>query len=220
MIVVPYRETDDQRAIALRFVLQHLYAWPELVIAHDGEGDWCKARAVRRVLDRYPGASIVIVHDADVVVHNDALRAAVQAVGDGAPWAVPHGLVHRLDRLTTIEFIEEREMPEHSRLVRPPYQGVAGGGITVLSRKVYDDCPLDPRFLTWGSEDEAWGWALSTLHGPPWRGDAPLVHLYHPHAAPGARRSIRIESEKLWRAYRAYRGDVNLMRQLVERIPA
>jgi len=218
VIVIPYRETDDHRAIALGFVLQHLALWPAVTVSADTEGDWCKARAVRRALVADDDSPLVI-HDADVVVPTSALVAAVRAVDDGAPWAVPHTLVHRLDRLTTIEFIESREMPEHTRLVRPPYVGVAGGGITVIDRKVYDDCPLDPRFVTWGSEDEAWGWALSTLHGPPWRGDAPLVHLFHPHAAPGARRSIRIDSEKLWRAYRAYRGDVNLMRQLVDRIP-
>jgi hypothetical protein len=218
MIVVPYRETDDHRAIALGVVLHHLELWPMVYVSRDEDGDWCKARAVRAALDAHPEAEVVVIHDADVLVQTAHLASAMRAVYDGALWAVPHRLVHRLDRLTTIEFIEAGMLPEHTRLVRPPYVGVAGGGITVVRRDAYDGCPLDPRFVTWGSEDEAWGWALSTFYGPPWRGDADLVHLYHPHAAPGARRSIRMESEKLWRAYRAYRGEPRFMRELIDSI--
>ena len=85
----------------------------------------------------------------------------------------------------------------------------------LLSAAAWETCPLDGRFCGWGSEDEAWGWALETLLGPPWRSPALLWHLWHPHAQPGARRAVNPESERLWRAYRRARGNPRLMRGVI-----
>jgi hypothetical protein len=68
-------------------------------------------------------------------------------------------------------------------LARAPYVGVEGGGMLVLPRDTYDRVPLDPRFENWGAEDQAWAAALRTLAGRPYRGSAPLHHLWHPLAS-------------------------------------
>ena len=40
-------------------------------------------------------------------------------------------------------------------------------------------CPSILASSGWGQEDQAFGEALWTLHGGPWIGEAPLLHLWH-----------------------------------------
>lgn len=227
VVVVPLSIVDDARGRAWAFVRSRLVddGWPIVTGVQRSAGGWCKADAVSDALrsaDVHAHADdVLVVHDADVVVDLAALREAVELVESGAvEWAVPHTLVYRLSEQTTLDYLAGVTISIDSRstttLTRWPYVGVAGGGIVCVRRSTYADCPLDRRFVGWGGEDQAWGWALSTLHGEPRRVDAPLVHLWHPHAAPGAQRPPRVESERLVRAYRAYRRWPEQMRVLVD----
>lgn len=220
VVLVPYRDDGPERRAAWHYVARWLmehHGWPLAVGAPLGE--WVKAEAVWNALATtafYPGSHTLIVHDADVFVAPEALRAAVEAVEAGAAWAIPHGTVYRLDEQTTSALLETGELPDAPLYVRWPYLGMAGGGIVVLTRDTYLETPLDRRFVGWGGEDQAWGWALETFYGPAWRGDAALYHLWHPHAAPGHQKSPRVESERLRRVYRAHRGHPDLLRPIVE----
>lgn len=206
-----------ERGAAWFYVRARLRAQSGPVVSHATVGDWCKARSVGLALDDSPDVDVLVVHDADVLVAPAALRRALDAIDRGAAWAVPHDQVRRLTRASTEDLMERGPYQAGGhRLDRPAYRGVAGGGIVVIRRDVYDQCPLDPRFCGWGSEDEAWGWALETLHGQPWRGNAPLTHLWH-GPQPVARRSTRGDSIRLWRAYRSAQqaGDMTAMAVLV-----
>lgn len=218
-VLVPLSEQlDAWRQQAWWLVRRRLGAigWPVLVGLADADA-WSKGLAVAHAREQAGGADVVIVHDSDVVVNVEALRAAVRAVAGGdAEWAVPHETVYRLDKATTSLFTARGELPHVRRLARPAYRGVRGGGCTVMPTEVYDETPLDPRFVGWGGEDEAWGWALHGLHGAPWRGDAPLFHLWHPHAAPGAQRPPAVESAELRRQYRNARHVPRLLRAVVQ----
>jgi hypothetical protein len=135
----------------------------------------------------------------------------VEQVARGrAPWAVPHSSVYRLNPATTERVLAGAPFPDlsgpHSLLrgsVSEFHKGVAGGGLVVLPRALWDSCPLDARFTGWGQEDLAWGWALTRLHGAPWRGNAPLIHLWHPPQARNSRMAGSEESMWLWHRYRA-----------------
>jgi hypothetical protein len=166
----------------------------------DAGGPWCKANAVSSgvtvargldavgddVLVDVSGDDVLVVHDADC--WSDGLAEAIDAVATGrAQWAIPHSDVHRLTPEATAEVLAGKDpdvgmplVPHHEGGHCRPYRGVPGGGIVVLARDAYEHVPLDPRFLGWGGEDEAWGLALNALLGEPWRGDAPLWHLWHP----------------------------------------
>lgn len=212
---------DPYRQRAYHFVQRHLQPLTsggdcEIVVGVN-DGEWCKAQAVADALTR-TDADMIVVHDADVVVQLHAIERAVVAVAEEiAEWSIPHQLVHRLDVESTGTVLKTGLVPTQTRqLVRWPYNGMVGGGIVALRRETYEDCPLDARFLGWGSEDQSWGFALTTLHGQPWRGDADLFHLFHPHPEPTAQRSPRYESERLRRAYRQYRGWPEPMRVLVD----
>lgn len=202
-VLVPYRDTPGRMPL-LWWTLQRLYgtrrSWSgfldaDVILCTDtttGEGPWCKAAAVEDgMLSSRFDADIVVVHDADC--WSDGLADAVSNVAESLTrrnipqWAIPHGDVHRLTPAATAEVLAGRDphpgmplVPHHDGGHTRPYGGMAGGGIVVLTRDAYEQVPLDPRFLGWGGEDESWGLALTTLLGPPWRGDAPLYHLWHP----------------------------------------
>lgn len=209
-VIIPFGGDDPHRARALDWVL-HAYAtrypgWPVAIGRHD-EQPWCKATAVAEALGQVD-AHLLVVADADVWC-DDLATAAAQC----ATWAVPHRTLHRLDAAAT-DLLINTGTPGPGRAQRP-YTGHPGGGITVVRRDIYDDCPLDPRFRGWGQEDDSWAHALRTLHGPPWRGAADLVHLWHP---PQQRRTRTIgnnEGRRLLYRYRAASRNPEQMRRLI-----
>jgi hypothetical protein len=138
------------------------------------------------------------VCDADVWC--DGLDEAFAAVRDGAAWAVPHGKVHRLTPQATEAVYESGLLA--GELEQRPYLGHAGGGIVVLSRELWEQVPIDPRFVGWGREDDAWAKALTTLAGKPWRADHPLWHLWHPPQDRPSRTRGSRPTERLWQQYR------------------
>jgi hypothetical protein len=179
-----------------------------------------KAEAVR---DAIAGsdADILVIHDADVFC--DGTVEAIDRVRSGAPWAIPHKLVWRLSPQATTDVLSGVEPHEGLQLdpdeptarKRKGYAGRPGGGIVVIRRDIYEDCPLDPRFAGWGHEDEAWALALTRLHGKPVRLGAHLWHLWHPPQPRISRGFGSAESELLYRRYHKARTP-ELMRRLVD----
>lgn len=169
-IVIPFSSNDPDRLAALKWLTVNLRhptrvgACPE---------PWVKAAAVA---DAAAGstADIIVIHDADVWCDN--LDAAINAVADGAPWAMPHHRVHRLTPAATSAWYQGYHVND---VTERPYPGTFGGGIVALSRSTYHDIPLDGCFQGWGQEDHSWGRALDLLAGPCHRGEAPLFHLWH-----------------------------------------
>jgi hypothetical protein len=192
-VVVPFHNPGGcpWRAAALGHVLTHYSThhpgW-EVVLGAPPGPVWSKGAAVAAAAAGTT-ADLLVVADGDVWVSPAALVEATAGAAGGG-WAVPHSYVHRLDRDATTRVYTTPggsgdRPPAGARLARAPYRGVPGGGITVITRGLYRHCPLDPRFLGWGGEDVAWGWALNRVAGPPWRGPAPLWHLWHPTSRVG-----------------------------------
>lgn len=188
-----------------------------IITSDAGPGEWSKGAAVADAVDRST-ASMLVIHDADSYVEPDNLVDAVDLVAQGAyPWYVPHGSVYRLNEAETARVLAGN-IARRGYTIRTPYPAVPGGGITVVSRAAYDIVNgIDPRFLGWGGEDVAFGWALDTLVGPHGTGSAPLVHLWHPHPAPDLRGPPT--SEDLVAEYRDARGMRRRMADLCARRP-
>lgn len=214
-VVVPFRSGCPYRKAAWEWVRsRYVESHPgwQLIEAQAPSGEWCKATAINPAVESCD-AEIIVQGDADV--WTDGLRAAVDAVAAGAPWAIPHLKVHRLSEEGTATVL----MAESWRgqpLAQRPYRGVAGGGFVVASRPVLEAVPLDPRYRSWGQEDESHAMALSTLVGPPWRGDADLVHLFHPPQERMTRRRGSRESWDLRKRYFRARNDPAAMAALIE----
>lgn len=157
-------------------------------------GAWCKAEAVAAALRLAGPDDILVIADADVLC--DGVGDAVHAVTSQlAGWAMPHTRVNRLSAdasqavyagaaLPTQPPMRHRQPHQRPRGrsadVIDSYTGMIGGGLVVLPRALYERVPLDPRFVGYGLEDQAWGRALRVLAGPMWRGPGPLWHLWHP----------------------------------------
>jgi hypothetical protein len=189
--------------------------------SHGVTKQWCKAQAVNAAM-RNVTTEIVAVMDADVMMSAGALELAVEALDD-RQWAIPHWMVYRLDRTSTNALMTidptQATHPAHGlahTFEEYPYPGHPGGGSVVLRRTDYHRVPLDTRFVGWGHEDDAWALALGVLLGPPWRGKAPMYHLYHPPQKRPARAYGSQQSQDIYAEYRARRRDPMLLRQWVE----
>jgi hypothetical protein len=226
LVVIPWRATDPHREAALRWVKEKWAALglPVRVSGHE-RGPWCKAEAVAAGLTD-SAAQVVVVADADC--WSAGIPAAVDLVRSGAPWAMPHRLVHRLSPEATAQVLAGEEPHEGMAVdpvIRKPYGGTPTGGIVVVHRDVWDDCPLDPRFRGWGHEDDSWGRALDAFYGRPARPPQPTPRLYHLWHPPQPRQTWGLGSQESWdlnlryvRAWKAarQRGDTAPMRALIE----
>lgn len=210
-VVVPFGGGCPHRRAALDWLLPRLPEWDTVV--GTCEGPWSKAVAVADAADRTAAAEVLVVHDADVWVPADALRAAVDALDAGHRWAIPHRKVHRLTEAATAVVLAGGEPAGPTEQL--PYLGHPGGGIVVLPADLYDDVPLDPRFVGWGQEDDAWAAALTSVAGPCWRGAADLVHLWHPAPVRRSRTVGTAEGAALCRRYVAARRRPSAMRALL-----
>jgi hypothetical protein len=175
-VVVPCRLGDAHREAAWSWVRSRYEAhhpdWQ--IVTGDCDGPWIKADAVADALTR-TDADTLLIADADVWC--DGLTKAVDALDD-FPWAIPHHAVYRLTEAATAVVLAGG--PLGGETTQHPYKGYAGGGYLALRRDLYERVPLDPRFVGWGQEDQAWHLALRRIsgHGP--RGKADLFHLFHP----------------------------------------
>ncbi len=178
------------------------------------DGPWNKAMAIGPAL-RASTADIVIQADADCFT--DGLPDAVRKVEDGKGWAAPHTKLFRLNAEASAAVIAGEDWELHKRRVtEPPYCGKFGGGILIARREALLEVGIDPRFEGWGNEDEAHAFALGCLFGRPWRGKAPLIHLWHP---PQERKDRRKGSDASWDLRGRYlraRHDTEAMRALLE----
>lgn len=181
-----------------------------VTIAEAPAGQWRKGCAVNRAA-RESTADTIVMCDADV--WTTGLGRAVEHVQDGAPWAIPHHLVHRLTEACTRRLIagEDPEL-EHDE---PPYRGVQGGGIVVLPRLTLLEVPVDERFAGWGQEDMSHAIALHVLAGPAVRGTADLLHLWHPPQPRMSRKTGNHDGQLLHRRYLRARRDRDEMRALI-----
>jgi len=213
-VLIPFTSAEPGRLRARDHVTGWYRARGWDVVEGACPAPWRKAVAVADAADRSSG-DIIVVADADCICAG--IAQAVAAVQTGAPWAIPHLMVHRLDQAATQAVYSGATADSTSGRDEAPYQGFPGGGIVVLPRATYDDVPLDPRFEGWGQEDEAWAMALTSLAGPPARGAADLYHLHHPPPPRMARHIGSDASHQLLNRYvRATRGGRPTMRALLD----
>ena len=174
-VIVPYRAGCPHREAAWGWV-QDRYAttcpdW-DIVVGDSPTGPWCKALAVLDALRRTTADRLVI---ADADVWCEQVR---QATETPHPVVIPHRLVLRLDQSSTDRLLAGEQ--GEPTLDRYPYTGRAGGGVTILTRDVWNQVPMDPRFIGWGQEDDAWWLAMIAVLPRPVRFKHDLIHLWHP----------------------------------------
>lgn len=240
-VVIPHRPDGGPRDRSLAFTREHYAAqhpeWGVAVGTDNPAGRWSKGDAIRDALTR-SSAAVIVIADGDCMVDAMALRGAVRLVETGAaPWAIPHRMVHRLSEPASLAWMARARAASH-RLdvgdtfaasdiesedrIRKPYVGFAGGGFIVVRRDRWDAMGGIPReFSAWGCEDEAVALILDTLLGPAVRGEADLVHLWHPPGERTKAPTYYANRQRLAK-YRAAIGSADRMWELVDprRTPA
>lgn len=209
-VIVPLAGDCPHRARAWQWVRAQ-YNGLEVCEGYGDPEAWCKADAVADGLSRSSG-DLLVISDSDV--WSEHLRSAIDAVESGEyQWAAPHRRVRRLTQTGTDQFLNgERD----TALTSEDHHAVLGGGIVVLSRELYERCPLDPRFIGWGGEDQAWGAALRTLAGVPFVTRYPLWHLWHPPQQRMTRKVGNVANDELRGRYIGAKLQLRLMRELIE----
>jgi len=187
----------------------------EIVECPDTATEWSKGRAVNPGVAMSSGNRLIIA-DADLYIDLDVLGCALDLLGNGAAWVVPHKTVYRLAPRATRALRAMPEPPLPSPTISRHHLGPVGGGFVVCTRSAFDEVHgIDPRFTGWGGEDISFGWALDTLVGKHTRLDAPTWHMHHP---PMQRFAGRASPENEWLAgrYADARGEPVAMRAICE----
>lgn len=221
-LIIPWRE-DPTRTPLLEYLAKHWWAQgytATLGITAPGE-PWVKANAVKAALEAIkPGDDDVLaIVDADVWTQK--LGEAIDAVRRGMKWARPHDRVIRLNQWATDSILSgENQVTGFGPTGHdePMYNAMRGGGITVLRAGDYQKVPLDPRFVGWGHEDEAWGIALTSMYGEPFEVHEVLWHLWHPPQDRQDRYTGSDASVLVARRYAMARGDAEMMRMVINPI--
>lgn len=213
-IIIPWRAGCPHRERNLAWLLDRYTAdgWPVVVAELAPDEPWIKACAVNPALRRVPDGPVAVV-DADVT--GGDLVGGLRAWRDGAPWAIPHTMVHRLTGRATADVIGGVD-PVGLPVLEAPYPGTVGGGAVLAGRQLLLDVPLDPRYQGWGQEDASWGVALTTIAGEPWRSPEPLWHLWHPPQPRLTRKIGSHDGKALWRRYQAAARDPAAMSVILE----
>lgn len=220
-IIIPWFPAlaTPERTRALEW---NLYRWAALghgppAVSVSPSERFCKADAVRAAV-RSSRASCLVVADADVQPPADMATAIAKVRWDCEPWAKPFTNVYRLNKQATEDWFQTKhvDLGNIQNLTQPPYIGIPGGGIVVISRENYELVPLDKRFIGWGGEDESWGYAMHTILGPPWVGMSNLIHLWHEPQERLNRRTGNLANEELRKKYLKLVSKVDKMRALVD----
>lgn len=176
-VLVPYTPDCPERVAAWSWVAsryaKHHPDWE--IVTGSCEGPWVKALAVDDAAQKATG-DIFVIADADVWC--DGTSQVVDAVRRGARWGAPHDKVHRLTPEATADVLAGATPggPTEDK----PYRGRLGGGVVVLTRHLWETAPMDPRFVGWGQEDDAFALALRRVAGDGCRLGHDLWHLWHP----------------------------------------
>ena len=200
-VLIPWSDTNDEHRLRALEWVTGLYTercptWT-VILGRCPDGPWVKGRAVADALERST-ADIVVIADGDVWC--DATPDAAERGLRAHRWAMPHRWVKRISQHGTDAVLSGERTMRNAPHEKREYNACQGGGIVVITRELYDRCPLDPRFAGWGHEDEAWAYALRLLHGQRWTNpDGRLWHLWHPpqprNGAYGAPASVELRNE-------------------------
>ena len=215
-VVVPFHPSDEWRQRAWDYVsdwwAKHFPYWEVVVCTSD---PYTKGAAFHKGVKKATGTTLVLADADSFILDPDELAELVDRVEapKGVPWTMPHRYVHRVSRKATEDIYETGIVDVHN-VQYPVYGGCVGGGMTILTRKAWTTVKgVDSRFVGWGGEDRCFGWTLSSIVPGGTRGNARLVHLFHP--VQGPRQPMSRDTLRLINEYRHARSNPKRMAEYI-----
>lgn len=183
-VAIPWRSSGEhERERNVQLTSEHLSKLGPTVLA-DSSPD----KPFNRAEARNTGVAICLdvpAFRADVVVVCDAdFLPPLDAVLEACEGAREDGRLHQ--PFTEALYLTEDETASYLASGTPP--GRSGGDLTggcfVMTPEAWFEAGgMDPRFLGWGGEDDAFRIAAETLLGPRVHHRGVMPHLHHPSAA-------------------------------------
>lgn len=203
-VILPFSDTGcEYRRASFELIKnkwKETYPEWEVVIGECPTPEWRKGLAVSDGLEKSSG-EIVIVADTDGWVED--VHETLDKLNDFVV-VKPFKDVARLKKDITesilfgIVAIDDVDLNDSDSLTNPIHYGSdAMGGMVVSHKEVLEKIPIDPRFFSWGWEDNAWTHALRCLTGHIYFFEKAFVHLWHP-----ATRMTTTNNKTLLKEYR------------------
>lgn len=225
-VIIPYADDgQDVRRSSFYWCIRQWERRYELPVnVATADLPWRKGEAVNRAVRTLPSAvRVIVIADADVFLRPVDIAGFANLLDwtyANNGWATPTARVVRLTGPGSAAVKNAGDLwgdwSPAPAAIEEEHRQHAGGGLTIIHRDMYQQCPLDPRFEGWGHEDDAWAYALHTMVGAPLRGSANLYHLWHEPQARQSRLHGSEENRALFRRYHDARGDRDVTRAIID----
>lgn len=194
---------------------------------------WCKGRLWNEALAKVD-TPLTILTDADIVMPQ-GVDHAVEAIRSGVAGFTRFGMVIRLSDMAT-KFLLSGGNPIHATprythrmMLEENITNSWPGQVPIIGKtELLRQVPFDPRFIGWGGEDHAWGFAAKTMFKarldewgmelPYWATRNDVVHLYHAPQERMNRQHGSPECEALHARYKMADGKPKKMEQILKEI--
>lgn len=179
-IVVPWRDTNPERAVACRAVcdaLRVMLPGAALLLADSGHEPFNRSASRNLGIRHLPDDEIAVVCDADILPDRQPLHDAIAAAQDGR-LHYPFTLCWYLDQDHTGRVLAGAE--PQAGTAAAALHGAEGGVFVMLAGSWRRIGGMDEQFRGWGYEDNAFCAVASKTCGAH-RHRGVIYHLWHPH---------------------------------------
>lgn len=187
--VIPYRPQSG-RTDAFGFVREYLEAnVDEVIVADDGKDPFSRGCSINEGVRRASG-DILVICDADLILPERQLDAAVVAVACRLGMVLPFDRYHYLTGAATLDVLAG--VSPHDDTPVEFVMETSLGGVCVIDRKTFNRCGgFDPAMRGWGHEDNQFFSVVDTLATVS-RVPGPIFHLWHPLDPVRPKENLRI----------------------------
>lgn len=218
-VTIPYRGGDRHRDRNHKHVRRHLETTLGLPVADiDTDHEQFNRAAARNACVRHAqalDADVVLICDADVLVHPAAVHLAAANAAHGERLNLPFDNYRALTWPAT-KMLTAGICTDPARLPCEWTQADSSGGAIVITPDAWWAAGgMDEGFTGWGFEDTAFWHATTTLLGPAVRHPGTLVHLWHASAMDQESLEYAVNRERC-AIYEAAHENPEAMRRLVD----
>jgi predicted glycosyltransferase involved in capsule biosynthesis len=188
LAIIPWHSTDPWRLKSMHYVTDHLdRCGVEYILAPGPQpGPFSRAAAKNQGAEwaREDGVEVIIFHDADMIVEQQAYEDLIAKARETGKLIVGFTEYRALTQAATSWLVDGNITDPMTAQVGQVLSGFSRGGIIAVTVEAfYDIGRYDERFRGWGCEDWAFSIAATIVRGEFERLPYPAIHLWHEHGS-------------------------------------